>query len=145
MLLYTTHVDFVGQHPHTVCWGTTSASSVDLTEHLRIPSGEWSMRYRTWAHADPEQFFTYTFEPNDIAYPRMICGYQPYEGKYGPTRFDGLNVDERNMMILRWMAKHNPLLWSGYLDGGDMTALKVVSPHLFVFQPEKRHMHVRTE
>ena len=65
--------------------------------------------------------------------------------KYGPTRFDGLNFYERKMMIHHRVAKHNPLVWSGYLDGCDMTALTVVSPHLFVFQPEKRHMHVRTE
>ncbi len=49
------------------------------------------------------------------------------------------------MMIHHRIAKHNPLVWSGYLDGCDLTALKVVCPHLFVFQPEKRHMHARTE
>ena len=85
------------------------------------------------------------FETNDVTYPRKICGYQPYEGKYGPTRFDGLNFYERKMMIHHRIAKHNPLVWSGYIGGGDMTALNMVSPHLFVFKLEKRHMHARTE
>ena len=49
------------------------------------------------------------------------------------------------MMTHHRIAKHDPLVWSGYLDGCDMTALKVISPHLFVFQPEQRHMHARTE
>ena len=139
--LSITHVHFVGK----VWCGTTSASLTDLTGHLRIPSGEWSTRYRAWAHSDPEQFFTDTFESNDIACPRTVYGYHPYKGKYGPTRFDGLTFYERKMMIHHNIAKHEPMKWSGYVDGGDMTALKLVSPHLFVFQYEKCHMHVRTE
>ena len=80
----------------------------------------------------PSSSFTDTFETNCITYPRTVCGYQPYEGKYGPTRFDGLKLYGRNMLIHHRIAKHDPLVWSGYLDGGDMTALNMNSPHVFV-------------
>ena len=88
------------------------------------------MRYRTWEHADPEQFFTDTLESIDIAYARNW--FQPYADKCGPTRFGALNFYERKLMIHHRIAKHNPLVWAGYLDGGGMTALKLVSPHIFV-------------
>ena len=94
------HAGCVVHHSCTLCWTTPSHGMVgnyfcklsrqSISGYRQV----WSMRYRTWAYADPEQFFMDTFESNDSAFPRTIYGNQSYEGKYGPTRFDGLNFYE---------------------------------------------------
>ena len=32
--LYINHIHFIGQHPHTACWGTTHADIVNVTDHV---------------------------------------------------------------------------------------------------------------
>ena len=55
--LYSTHVTFVGQHPRTVWWGTTTSKWANLTQDLRTPAGRWSVglkdHFSPWAFSDP--------------------------------------------------------------------------------------------
>ena len=37
--LFITHTHIVGQHPHTLCWGTHQDTLTDVTDKLRTPAG----------------------------------------------------------------------------------------------------------
>ena len=68
--------------------------------------------------------------------------YEEYKGKYGLTRFDGLEFYSKKQMIHHRMEKYNPVIWTGRKRLG--TAREGVSgQYVFVFQPEKRQQDVR--
>ena len=86
--LYTTHIQFIGQHPHTAWWGTMHADIVDITEYITdtdkaqggMLAGRTPYIFRPWAHRDREQLFPETLEENRI-HTRYVMGSEDYEGK----------------------------------------------------------------
>jgi hypothetical protein len=95
--LFSTHIQIVGQHPHTLWWGTHQATLTDVTDKLRTPAGGGSSSIsalvKPWAHQE----------------------YCDHADKYGPKRLDGLEHYATNMMIQHRFQHHTPLIWIGYL------------------------------
>ena len=52
--------------------------------------------------------------------------------------YDVLDLFAQKYMIHDRFTKHHSMIWTGYLDGVDMIAMRLVSTHTFDVQPESR-------
>jgi hypothetical protein len=115
--LFITHIQIVGQHPHTLWWGTHQATLTDVTDKLRTPAGGGSSSIsalvKPWAHQDREKFFTDEIAALDAEYPRCYFGYCDHADKYGPKRLDGLEHYATKMMIQHRFQHHTLLFGLG--------------------------------
>ena len=52
-------------------------------------------------------------------------------------RIDGLDYYAQKFMMHHGLAKHRRSIWAGFLDGTDMQASILVSPHTFVWSSQR--------
>ena len=52
-------------------------------------------------------------------------------------RFDGFDYYAQKFMTNHRLAKHRRNIWADFIDGADMQALSLVSPHACVFVSQK--------
>ena len=92
--MFITHIQIVGQHPHTIWWGTHQAVLTDITDKRWTPAGGGSScisaLVKPWAHQDREKFFIDEDAAQDVEFQRSYFCFCDHAGKYGPKRLDGL-------------------------------------------------------